>query len=675
MAWIAAAEAIVFAIYAQTALTRNKWLGLAIYAMALAMWLWAIRRESGLLGAVRALPALPRGGTPGLITLRSIECRHRLRLFLLVISAVAAIVSGVNSRGDDFEMEGVIAWVVSVGVFVAVFWERRRRPGGDEGKSLFPASLSVSRNGWSLSFSWVILALLVILALGTGFRLWHLRQNPPEVTLDHVESLLDVYDVVERGLRPLFFHRNTGREPVHFYWVAALVRLTGMPIDFYALKLGTAMVGVLMLPGVYLVARELYGRWVGLWAAAFAAIASWPVILSRIGLRFPLAPLASTWALYFLFRGLRSGRRNDFLLLGLTLGAGLYGYTAFRLIPLAVVLCWTVVGIAARRDILGGRLHWRNIALTVLCALLVFVPLGTFMLCKPDSFWCRVSWYLVDNPPTEPPGLAFLHNLKNLALMFHWRGDIVAWNSVRGEPVLDPILGGLMVLGLVIALGRVITWRKHDPLTSGLLVAGVVGLLPSALSLSFPGENPSVVRASSAIPVVLTLAALPVGVWTEGILQAWSRRWQRILVCLGTAGLLLPLVLVNGHRIFVRYAEEYRRNVLNTSEIAAAIRGFEATIGSVDGAYVVAWPDWVNVRALALELGRSPEWPLLLENAAQAADHVGESEARMYILHPGDKGDLRQLQQLFPNGITHRYRSRWERDFVLYVVPAIGGEP
>jgi hypothetical protein len=674
MVWIVAAEAIAFAVYAQVALTRNKWLGLAAYAMALALWLWAIRRENGLLGAVRALPAFSYGFSFDIVAPRSTGWGRRLRLFLLVISAVATIITGANSRDDTFEMEGVIAWAVSVGAFTAAFWERRYRPNRDEGKSLFPAGLRISRNGSNLSLSWVVLALLVIMALGTGFRLWDLRQNPPEMTVDHVNNLLDIIDVADRGQRPLFFPRNTGREPAYFYWMAAFVRLTGMPIGFYTLKLGAAIIGVLMLPGVYLVARELYGRWVGLWAAAFAAIASWPVILSRIGLRCLLAPLASTWALYFLFRGLRSGQRNDFLLLGLTLGAGLYGYTAFRLVPLAVVLCWIAVGIAARGSILGSRLRWRNVALAVLSALLVFVPLGTFMLREPAIFWYRVSWYLVDHQIPGQPAFVLLNNLKDLALMFHWRGDTIAWNSVQGEPVLDPIMGGLMVLGLAIALGRVITCRKDDPLTSGLLVAGAVGLLPSALSLSFPGENPSVMRASSAIPVVLTLAALPIGVWTEGILQAWDQRWQRILVCLGGAVLLLASVSANAHRIFVRYAEEYHRHALNTSEITAAIRGFGATIGSVDEAYLVAWPEWIDVRALALELGRPPEWPHRLESADQAADLVGKNKTRMYILHLEDTSGLRELQQMFPDGITHRYHSRWERDFILYIVPAVGEE-
>lgn len=93
-------------------------------------------------------------------------------------------------------------------------------------------------------------------------------------------------------------------------------------MGFDALKLGTALVGVLTLPGVYLMVGEAVGWWVGLWATSFAAVASWPVILSRLGLRCPFAPLVSTWTFYLLLRGLRSGRRNDYLLLGLLLGAG-----------------------------------------------------------------------------------------------------------------------------------------------------------------------------------------------------------------------------------------------------------------------------------------------------------------------------------------------------------------
>lgn len=648
MTWIVAAEAMAFAVYAQMLLARRGWPGLLAYALALALWWWAVRQDGRLLGETRPLPALSFETRPWY--------RCRWRLLLLGVSGVATVVNVIYSWDDTFETAGVIAWVVSVTAFVAAFWEYSPRSS--------PARTVVDHDGVRLS--WPTATFLIVLVLGAVFRLWHLHETPPEMTMDHAYHLLDILDLVEYGQRPSFFCRNFGREPWQFYWTAALIRLTGLEIDFYTLKLGTALAGLLTLPGVYLMARELYGRWVGLSAAAFVAVASWPVILSRLGLRSPFAPLASAWTFYFMLRGLRTGHRNDFLLLGLALGMGLYGYSAFRAIPLAVALCWGAVWLTARHGDLGRRFRWVNPVLATLSALLVFIPLGAFMLCRPDAFWERSSWYLTDNEIPGQPVWVFLRNIGNLALMFHWRGDGHYLSGLQYEPVLDPILAGLMILGLAIAVAHIVARRGRAGLTLGLLVAGAVALVPSALSLAFPRENPSAMRASSAIPVIFTLAALPAGLWIEGVVRASRRRWQRVLAGVGVAVLVVALVLVNGRRVFTHYVEGYRRAVVNTSEIAAAIRGFDATVGSVNDAYVVAWPHWVDVRVLAFELG-IPNWSNRLDSADQAEEHAGEERAQMYVLHPADSAGLQRLRRLFPDGLTRTYHSQWGHDFVLYI--------
>ncbi len=97
-----------------------------------------------------------------------------------------------------------------------------------------------------------------ILLIGVFFYFYNLDGVPAEMTSDHAEKLLDVNDVVTGGLRPIFFERNTGREPIQFYLTAAFIGATGHPIDHMALKLITATLGVLVIPFTFLLARELF---------------------------------------------------------------------------------------------------------------------------------------------------------------------------------------------------------------------------------------------------------------------------------------------------------------------------------------------------------------------------------------------------------------------------------
>jgi asparagine N-glycosylation enzyme membrane subunit Stt3 len=111
----------------------------------------------------------------------------------------------------------------------------------------------------------------------------------------------------------------------------------GTGVSFLTLKLGTAVLGWLTLPFVYLFAREFGGRRVALAAVFLAGIAFWPNLLGRTGLRFTLYPFFAAPALFFLVRGLREQRRNDFLLAGLCTGLSLYGYSPARILPFVLI--------------------------------------------------------------------------------------------------------------------------------------------------------------------------------------------------------------------------------------------------------------------------------------------------------------------------------------------------
>jgi hypothetical protein len=359
----------VMAIIGQILLSYRNILGLGPYAVAIVLLLAMLRQNT--LAGPGELVAGQAAATPWLKQSRYWRWR-RLLLSLVLPSSVVAFLA---ASGNTHRWWGVVAWILALTLPVLTCWERS--PGRWFG---------VSRGGWRPDLITLAVAGFVLCAV--WFRFWQLDALPPEMNIDHVANLVDVHEL-ELGQRPIFFERNNGRESFVFYWTLLLTRVFDLELKFLALKLSSALVSLLMLPGIYLLAKEMFGRWVGLWAILFTAVASWPVLLSRIGLRSILTPVVSAWALLFLFRGLRHGRRNDFLLLGLSLGIGLYGYTAFRIMPLTVVACWALAWRAARS---AGRPRprlWRNALLTVLVALIVFIPLGRYSLERPDEFWYR----------------------------------------------------------------------------------------------------------------------------------------------------------------------------------------------------------------------------------------------------------------------------------------------
>ena len=166
-------------------------------------------------------------------------------------------------------------------------------------------------------------------------------------------------------------------------------------------EIGTALFGFLMLPSVYLLGRELEDETLGLLAVFLAAISFWAVAISRVGLRFPLSPLFIAPALFLVLRGLRTGRRNDFLIAGVVLGISLFGYSPIRVLPIALAV---VVGLfllwpAARgRRRRSGRHHGAG----------GLGPRGT----RPVACGGRAAQgrlhgtrdYLLDLPPGAGPG-------------------------------------------------------------------------------------------------------------------------------------------------------------------------------------------------------------------------------------------------------------------------------
>jgi 4-amino-4-deoxy-L-arabinose transferase-like glycosyltransferase len=597
-----------------------------------------------------------------------VESRLNFRWPVLAVALVAAAY-GFYAAGDNtYRWSGVIAWVISLVAWLAALLDYSAPPAVLARRGLDRLNTLIETRGVAVPLSRLALLFLIVLGIGVYFRFSRLAAIPPEMTSDHVEKLFDVNDILN-GRHPVFFVRNTGREPLQFYFAALLIKLFDTGVTHFTLKLTGAIAGLLMLPFMYLLGRELEDDNFGLWAMLLAAASFWATAISRVGLRFPLTPLFVAPMLWFLIRGLRRNTRNDFLLAGLTLGLGLYGYSTIRLAPLVVVvavalyLIWSPPGHSRQQLLANGIL----LAAT---AFVVFLPLYRYAISPGNIFWYRSFTRLTGEYGTTASGslvAIFLNNNWNALRMFNWLGDQVWVNTLPGKPSLDFITGALFVFGVVFVAARALL--RRDRLAALLLLSVPVLLLPSTLSLAFPNENPSVVRAGGAIPVIFLITAYPLWLLWQRLRAVWPGQrglWGGRLV---VGALVAGILTANADMYFRQYPQQYIGGAENASEIGAVVRDYANSIGSYDRAWMCLHAYWADTRAVGIYAGQVG-WEQVLP-PDQLTQLAGDPRPLLIVMHPQGADCISAARALFPTGtLTLRQSERGpDKDFLLFFVP------
>lgn len=582
----------------------------------------------------------------------------------LVLMLLAFLFFGRGSRDvPRFNFINTLLWVLSIGYLVWAFWQTDDRPKTPIWQMLRGWWAKISGLRIAVS-AWGIL-LIVVVGLVVFFRVYRLDAVPAEMFSDHAEKLLDVNDVLHGDFK-VFFPRNTGREAFQFYWTALMAIIFNVGVSFMALKIGTVVAGLITLIYMYRLGNEIGNRWVALFALLFTGFSYWANVQSRIGLRFPLYPFFLAPVLFHLIRGLRRGKRNDFIWAGLWLGAGLHGYTAFRVVPLLVV-AGILLYILHHRPAEKRAYGLWGLLLIGLISLAVFLPLLRFTFDNPDMVMYRSETRLgsLERPLPGPAIEIFGQNTWNALVMFFWDDGDVWVHSVVHRPALDVISASLFFVGLALVILRYI--RRRNWVDLFLLISIPILLLPSILSLAFPNENPNLNRTAGAyIPAFLILA-----IGFEAMLTAIRRNLSGRVGVLAAWGLGTVLVVSsaanNYDLLFHQYDESFRSSSWNSSEMGEVIRRFDGTFGRAEDAWVVAYPYWVDTRLVGINAGYPTRDTAI--GPDQLEDTLSSTRSKLFILNPQDLPALGRLQGLYPDGRYWQYPSRTPfKEFLIYEV-------
>lgn len=408
-----------------------------------------------------------------------------------------------------------------------------------------------------------IVVFMIVMAIAVGFRLYGLHTTPPGLYPDEAMNGNNALEALRTGKFQTFYPENNGREGLFINIQAASVALFGNTP--YALRVVSALVGILTVLGTYLLTRRMFDDWrLAAIAAFLIATGFWHVNFSRIGFRAIMGPLCAVWGFYYLYKGIEMNRLWHWALAGLFFGLGFHTYIAFRVMPLALVLTLCAYWLSlhtvfshekylnARHQMLGG------VALMVGVMVVVLLPMAAYFYANPQEFIGRASNVAVwaGNNPIHDLGINILKTLG----MFFFRGDANWRHNLSGQPELFWPVAALFAAGLLRTIWRFFhSWRTrgHPGVVQTLLLSWFfVGLLPAMLATE---GTPHALRALLVSPPVYIMAALGLH-WVYLALERWYMQSGKEHAALIVGGTLVVFLLAVGvadaDRYFVQWAHD-----------------------------------------------------------------------------------------------------------------------
>ncbi len=646
--------AVLLAVAGQMALdpaSNNYGIGLALIVASLGILILSIR-----LGEWQMLPE-DHQEVPALAIPLSVK---RIPFILFLISLLLAF---LTLGGNRFTVFNVFWWLASLVTGIAAFWISERKTDFESIRekvfSFFcnPVT-SVRVKPWTL-------LVLAVFGIAMFFHLYQLDVLPYDMSSDHAEKLLDINQVLN-GNPMIFFAGNGGREPMHFYLAAFLVKVFNTGMNFFTLKLAMALAFLGSLIYVYYLGKEIGTKWTGLFFMLFMGYAAWPNIIAHSGMRLVLTPVFLAPTLFYFFRGLRRSSRNDLILTGIFLGLGMLGYTASRIVPV-VLLVGMLIYMAYQRFNKTSRNNAWGILLIALFAFVVFLPLIRYALEDPFYFTERSLSRVTSSEVPLPDNLflVFLENVWKALIMPFWKSGTAWVISVPDQPSLDIFTAAFLILGLVITFMH---WLKRRSWRDLFLMLSIpLLMLPSTLALAFPIENPSQSRAGGAILPIFLLSAIGF----ETLLRTfWAKARQfgyKTAIVLIALGIVITSARSNYDYALVKYPEIFANSTWNTRDMGKVVIDFTRSFGTIDNAWVVAKAYWVDTRLVAMTAGYVDRdlqvWPDDLERT------LANPGAKLFIVKADDVDGMTRLRTLYPDGYaTYHQSPLQDRDFIVYLV-------
>lgn len=498
------------------------------------------------------------------------------------------------------------------------------------------------RKAGQLSPRLEVAALAAILVVALFFRLHRLDSIPRTLFVECANVGLGGLRILHEGWRP-FYETSLFEHPALMLYLSA-AWFKFLPPTQLNMELFYVLYSLAAFPFIYWTFRQLAGPKAALLTLFILSVMRCHVFYSRWGHSMVQPPVYFYAALALGLYWVRTGKHWPLWAAVLPFSLGIYTYNPFKIVPLFFAACLVHESIRDREKV-------RRSAGTLLMA-----GSTAFLLCSPlawnwlqhGSFGKRESDLFIGNIFTNGDSFrTFLDNIVGVSLMFNRSGFADALTNIPGLRWFDDVLGALWPLGLALALWG---WRRHRAAfysLSALLVLSLADLLTT--------DPLNIGRLLQIMPFFAFLAAWALLRGVEASLTFRSKGIRQVLrVTIAVA--LMGMALQNYRNYFMLQADHpdsLLRNDLVVGRVAKEI----SDKGDSEDFYLSSRFSGHNTVQF-LNYFHPQRY-----RALPAPAELGSLKARPgskgvhVILDEGKGGILGLLEDLYPQGVVHRYRS------------------
>ncbi len=352
----------------------------------------------------------------------------------------------------------------------------------------------------------VEIALLTILTLaGLLVRVWDIGTLPPAPAGDESAVALETIRILNGEWIGLWSGAALGNPAGHMYWIAPFFWLGGPTLT--ALRLASALPGVMLIPICYLMVRMLFPFKVAFVAVGLLTFFSWFVIIYRIGIPVTLSVFVAALSLCLVIYAARSSRPWVAIIAGLVLGAGLYVFKGYVIYFIAIWAAALFVALVKP----GLRRQW---------TLYLFLGASLIAGAAMIAFYLTTD-YLTHNLQSQyqVSGTDLLSLPRHLGRMFDVlmyvhvppKAGGFGFDGIIPEPLLHPVVAIFFWIGALITL----LFINRAPFQL-LLLGWLIGMAPAIL---VPGGETR--RYLFGVFFVLVITAIGY----TGVLSLVINRW------------------------------------------------------------------------------------------------------------------------------------------------------